>query len=248
MLPWVSVAALLALFGLATSAVHVGPITRGVATTIATLVLLVSLEAADGGLGRRLLSMRPIVYLGRISYGTYLWHWLVILVLIDAYHPSPLVTFVVAASIASAIASLSYQLLEMPIRTAACSTAGAEPSSPSDSSRACSWRPWWHRPRCATTRDVPLRPERTPTAGHPTMRTGKPRTATSANYRDLNGRACASLTFFKPCPITKGNHGSIALVGDSHAGMLVPMFQDLARQRDLSLTVVPLLACPWTEG
>ena len=66
----------------------------------------------------RLFSSSPAVYLGRISYGTYLWHWPVILVAFSLtdHTISPLSTFAIAAFVATGLASLSYQLLEMPIR------------------------------------------------------------------------------------------------------------------------------------
>ena len=58
----------------------------------------------------------PVVYLGRISYGTYLWHWPVIIVATHGFEPGPLATFAIAVLVATGLASLSYQLIEKPIR------------------------------------------------------------------------------------------------------------------------------------
>ena len=58
-------------------------------------VLLVAIEAADGGPVKRLLSTRPVVYLGQISYGTYLWHWIVIIVAVRTFQLSPITTLAV---------------------------------------------------------------------------------------------------------------------------------------------------------
>jgi peptidoglycan/LPS O-acetylase OafA/YrhL len=55
-----------------------------------------------------LLSLRPIVYLGKISYSVYLWHWP-----IWVFTKSPIGT--VVASLL--IGSLSYELIETPIRS-----------------------------------------------------------------------------------------------------------------------------------
>ena len=66
----------------------------------------------------RLLS-RPIpVFLGRISYGTYLWHWPVIIALTTLFETSPMVIACFALGISTGLAALSYEILEMPIRKA----------------------------------------------------------------------------------------------------------------------------------
>jgi peptidoglycan/LPS O-acetylase OafA/YrhL len=58
-----------------------------------------------------------MTYLGRISYGTYLWHWLVILVALRAFHLSTTSTVAIACLVATALASLSYEVLEHPVRS-----------------------------------------------------------------------------------------------------------------------------------
>ena len=80
-------------------------------------MILVAIEASDGGLVQRTLSTRPVVYLGKISYGTYLWHWLVILVATKAFHLSSIATVGIACLVATALASLSFDILEQPVRT-----------------------------------------------------------------------------------------------------------------------------------
>ena len=65
---------------LGTSLLDVGPIDRGALVTVVTCVLIVCLEARHRASCARGLSTAPVVYLGRISYGTYLWHWPVIVV------------------------------------------------------------------------------------------------------------------------------------------------------------------------
>jgi peptidoglycan/LPS O-acetylase OafA/YrhL len=65
----------------------------------------------------RVLGLRPIRYLGRISYGIYLWHWPLFLTLNEARTGLvgyPLFAVRVAATLAVSVAS--YHLLEQPIR------------------------------------------------------------------------------------------------------------------------------------
>jgi hypothetical protein len=74
----------------------------------------------EPGLVSRVLSFRPLCLLGLISYGVYLWHWPVDLVLTEArvgIGGWPL--FFVQCAVTIAIAVASYQLLEMPIRRGA---------------------------------------------------------------------------------------------------------------------------------
>ena len=111
-----TVAATALLVVLASSLVHLDAIERGIAVTITTCIILIAIEAADGGLLKQLLSSAPVVYLGKISYGTYLWHWLVILFITKQLHLSILSTITVTCVVATALASLSYELLERPIR------------------------------------------------------------------------------------------------------------------------------------
>src|SRR5690606_36249223 len=74
--------AVLSLTGLvvaSTDALVMRPVARGVLATVLTLALIVSLEQGGGPM-RTILGSKPLVELGRISYGTYLCHWPVIVV------------------------------------------------------------------------------------------------------------------------------------------------------------------------
>ena len=56
------------------------------------------------------------MYLGKISYGTYLWHWPVVLVALSLWKLGSLAMLGLVALLATGLASLSYQLLERPVR------------------------------------------------------------------------------------------------------------------------------------
>ena len=69
---------------------HARPDRAGLAATVLTVALIAALEVLDGGTARRgsVPSLRSS-YLGRISYGTYLWHWPVILLMTRTVRPAP---------------------------------------------------------------------------------------------------------------------------------------------------------------
>lgn len=64
----------------------------------------------------RILASRPLAYLGRISYGTYLWHWpLIVGVIYYGIRPSDEVRSLIVLA-AFGLGALSYHLVEMPVR------------------------------------------------------------------------------------------------------------------------------------
>ena len=68
----------------------------------------------------RLLELPPLPQLGRISYGIYLWYWPVVLIMSGQrldWSPYPL--FVARVAVTVAIAALSYEVVEMPVRRGA---------------------------------------------------------------------------------------------------------------------------------
>ncbi|MEY3494396.1 MAG: hypothetical protein RL413_1814 [Actinomycetota bacterium] len=86
-----------------------------------TAVALVSAVLCAGaivpGILRTVLSWRPLVYIGRISYGVYLVHWPVYVWLDgDRLDLDPIPLFAVRLAVTFAVAALSYRHIEMPIR------------------------------------------------------------------------------------------------------------------------------------
>lgn len=86
-----------------------------------TAVALASAALCAGaivpGVLRTVLSWRPLVYVGRISYGLYLLHWPVYVWLDgDRLDLDPVPLFAVRLAVTFAVAALSYRVVEMPIR------------------------------------------------------------------------------------------------------------------------------------
>ena len=85
-------------------------------TLLALAVVLVIVHPAARGI-RRLLAWRPLVAVGRRSYGLYLWHWPVF-VLLGATHGSA-GRFAGALALTAAVTELSYRYVELPARRGA---------------------------------------------------------------------------------------------------------------------------------
>jgi peptidoglycan/LPS O-acetylase OafA/YrhL len=99
-------------------AVDVTPSTRGLLATAVSVAAVAGLYAAPSGPAARLLALPLPRYLGHISYGTYLWHWPLILVTRDVFDVRPIVIAAIAGTTATGLAALSYEVFERPIRRA----------------------------------------------------------------------------------------------------------------------------------
>ena len=85
-------------------------------TDVATLAVIVAVVHRYSTVGR-VLSMRPLQWVGTRSYGLYLYHWPIYQVLRKVAGVSlGLPKFVIAIVLAGGLAELSYRWVEMPIR------------------------------------------------------------------------------------------------------------------------------------
>lgn len=78
-------------------------------------LLIVGGSSGNHGV-HRLLSMRPLVWIGDRSYGWYLWHWPFV-VFAKAIFPGSLVAVVLASILSLAPAMASYRFVEAPFRS-----------------------------------------------------------------------------------------------------------------------------------
>jgi peptidoglycan/LPS O-acetylase OafA/YrhL len=83
----------------------------------ALAAVIVVVAVADGAWGR-VLASPPMRWVGDRSYGIYLWHWPVIVLLDDQRIPLDGVALtLVRVAVSMALADISYRLIEQPIRT-----------------------------------------------------------------------------------------------------------------------------------
>ena len=62
------------------------------------------------------LARKPLVYIGKLSYSIYLWHWLVIIIVKDQITASPLILNALIVLTTLLLSVIGYQLIEHPIR------------------------------------------------------------------------------------------------------------------------------------
>jgi peptidoglycan/LPS O-acetylase OafA/YrhL len=104
---------------LATLDSHAAPYYRGGSLAVAAAVagMILAVEWGPGSGLSRLLSLRPLRYVGRLSYGLYLWHWPVLIWLAPAgYENASVARDVARLAVTFALAVASFHLVEEPIR------------------------------------------------------------------------------------------------------------------------------------
>lgn len=239
---------------LSTSLVDVSPPMRNALAMVAAVAILATLELNQESLTARGLSRPALTYLGRISYGTYLWHWPVIVIAKRLGQFGPWELALISFVVGTALAALSNELVELPVRR---------------SRRLDAF------PRIVIAGGlvagvllallfVPqlLRSDYEPVVS------GGSDTRVVLNERqeerfgavpeDIDweevdqdrgdmGPTCIDAPV-EECILVEGSGAHIHLIGDSHARMFMPTFLEIAREHDLTLSAAPILGCPWQLG
>ncbi len=234
---------------LCTGLVPMSPSWRGLLATAVGCVLVAGVVLAEGGRLARVLSHPVPVYLGAISYGTYLWHWPVIRLLEETVTTRPVVVAALAVPVSTAIAAVSFRLLETPIRRSAYLDRFAW--TPALAGVAASALV------AATLVPAVLLEERRPPLAD-VEGTGQVTAPTAVqvpadvdweqvvgDYGDVGWCTAEDPS---ACTVVEGDGPHVLLIGDSQAQMLVPMFEKLAREHDLTLSLDVVEGCLWQEG
>lgn len=85
------------------------------ATALLTTVIVFYFVVGQSSLLKRFFEMRWLVFIGRISYGLYLWHYIIFKYLSDYMHLSWLETLLIGSVISLAVSLVSYHFIELPI-------------------------------------------------------------------------------------------------------------------------------------
>lgn len=241
LLAYIAPAALAAVFVLGTSVLHFGVINRGIAITIVTAALIVAIENTERGPVARLLSARPVVYLGQISYGTYLWHWPVIVVATRIAKPDSATTTLVTILVATGIASLSYQILERPVRASAFLDRGRMQVIVAGLTLSAIG--------ALVVMPAILDADRSGAVAVGTAdRSGAAPVPAGLDWTGAERHLANSTCFDRPaaaCTLVRGTKQRILLFGDSHGMPLLAAFAALAKRESLTFSAVTLQACPW---
>jgi peptidoglycan/LPS O-acetylase OafA/YrhL len=220
------------------------PIERGTIITVITVALIASLEAARTGPATRVLSTQTLVYLGQISYGTYLWHWPVIVILTRTVHPTTTATIALTFLIATALASLSFQILEHPVRASAVL----------DRHRRTVIAIGLATSIAAAVVLIPAitKPDATTSATAADVTAGFTPVPAGLDFNAIENDLPAFTNCYgkdpSACTIMHGTGPHVLLIGDSHAAMVAPTFKAIAQRHNLTLSVSDLGGCPWQRN
>jgi peptidoglycan/LPS O-acetylase OafA/YrhL len=242
---WMAATGLVGLVLLAAWGPSIDAIQRGTLATLLAVTLIAGMEAASGGPVRRVLSTEPLVYLGKISYGTYLWHWPVIVVLTIVFQPTTVSTIAITIVVATAMASLSFQVLERPIRL----------STVLDRHRRLVIAAGLSTSIIAATILIPAITRRGTSAA---VESGA--SLAAGGYTPVPAENWQALKHDQPqlpnclgrpvedCVLVHGTGLHILVIGDSHAGAILPAFRELADREHMTLSASIQGRCPWQRN
>jgi peptidoglycan/LPS O-acetylase OafA/YrhL len=236
----------------------IDPNTRGMCAAAAAVALICPLAARGRGISTAVLATAPVRGLGEVSYGVYLWHWPVIVVLQRLFVLDDARLFVAATVISVVLAYASRRLIELPIIgwarrrkagvrralpfgilaapiIAAILIAPAVLSS-SISPLAAASRPGFSLGRQnGDIRPTDLRvPDDLGMSGFAPFEKG----AYCINTTEIDG----------DCLMVDGGPLKVLVFGDSHADDLLPGLAIEARSQGFSLYAVVTAGCPWQRS
>ncbi|WP_167880587.1 acyltransferase family protein [Nocardioides guangzhouensis] len=227
---------------------------RGIGATVVAGLLIGGLVLAPRQPVSRALSRPVPVFLGRISYGTYLWHWPVIIALTTLLDTSPWAIAGFALALSTGLAALSYQVVEMPIRKApslnrfgwATAVVGVSASAVLAVSVVPNILENDRRPQLSETTYSPAGSTTGDGAGgDEPVPSGIDWEAAAADRGESH--TCAA---DRPddCIVERGSGPHVLFIGDSQAMSFVPLFRRMASEHDFTLSLNVTAGCPWQEG
>lgn len=250
-----AVAAWLVLAGLVaagSSLFDVSASVRGIVAAVASVLLVWALtDTWSHGLNR-VFALKPIAYLGRISYGTYLWHWPLVLVGGIVLDADPWVLALLVGLLATGLAALSNEILELPIRRRSFLDANPRPTIAAGLTfsvvLAVGLSPW-----LLELDTKPQLPQARQAAVTGATSQEVPSGIDWAAHRDDIGVQVPLCTVADPtsCVAHTGKGQDpmkVLVVGDSHARQLAAPLRTLAQEKGFTLAVSATGGCSWQLG
>jgi peptidoglycan/LPS O-acetylase OafA/YrhL len=199
---------------------------------LATVAVLAGGSLAPGGWPTRCLRWQPLVAIGLVSYGWYLWHWpLLALARIGRLGELSALEAVAVCALALLVAALSYRLVEKPLRRPGPAAPALRVGLLAIGATALlaassgAWAKWWWPSRGDNSN------LRASLIGMEKVRVPCGQTRP---YATLNDPA--------QCTFPPADGADVVLWGDSHAAHFLPGLQ--AARPDLTIRVRYMPECP----
>ena len=224
----------------------------GVIATVLGVLIIFSIENQRNGALGRLFSFRSLVYLGNISYATYLWHWPIIVVLRQIFLVNPIVIAGCAVGLSTIFASASYHMLEMPIRTSKFSRRNSLKSISIGVVFSILFGFFIiptilgiEHEAVTKIRTVPVRSVvQNDLVIDPVTSSSSLIDEPEPSFLEPN---CIGVDLGR-CYLHKGSGPTVLLIGDSHAIHIAEMFVDAAKRLNFSLVISAAGGCRWPIG
>lgn len=185
-----------------------------------------SLQMQEGFNTSKLLSLKPVVFVGLISYSLYLWHWVVLALMRYIYMDAqlPLAASALAVIIMLLLSVLSYYFVETPARKAKNFTTAKFK--------------WSMAAYFALL---------IPAAAY--LMTAKPAAFESSLYKADESKICADTLTKTDCAVGAANQKpEVLVIGDSHAAHLSPFLDIVGKKEGWSADVITSNSCATAFG
>jgi peptidoglycan/LPS O-acetylase OafA/YrhL len=187
-------------------------------------------------ISRKLLSLPPLVFIGKVSYSFYLWHWPLLAFIHILYGgDAPRIITLVTISASFALAGLSYAFIEQPFRRS--------PLAPAPLLGRYALISAFIVAACAAiwlSRGVPQR--------FPALTRMEAAEQVLKSDPCLAGYGKDAPDLSPACDQTSPGRAAIALWGDSHSAALAPGLRALAQVRGYNFLQLGKASCPPLSG